>query len=118
MSNYLLSKWYTRAIGVFFILVIFSLIPDYFHFGFRPETMHKIFHIILGVIVVRFGWSNKTWWKFFPLINGSFFTFAASFGFLFPDFGGLDAFNFTDTFLHTIVGLSGLAIGFRNIFSK
>jgi hypothetical protein len=78
--------------------------------------MHKIFHVILGVVVVRYGWSSEAWWKFFPFANGSFFLFVASFGLLFPDFSGLDAFNFTDTVLHTIVGLSGLAIGFRNAF--
>ncbi len=116
MRNHLLSKWYTRIIGVFFVLVIFSLIPDYFRFGFRPETMHKIFHIILGMVVVWFGWSSEAWRKFFPFASGGFFVFVAGFGFLFPDFGGLDAFNLTDTVLHTIVGLSGLAIGFRDMF--
>ena len=118
MRNQLLPKWYTRIIGIFFILIVFSLLSDYFYFGFRPETMHKIFHVILGMMVVWLGWSSEAWWKSFPFINGGFFIFVASFGFLFPDFGGLDAFNFTDTVLHTIVGLSGFAIGFRDIFRK
>jgi len=109
-----LSKWYTRIIGVFFVLIIISLGSDYLQFGFRPETMHKIFHVGLGILIIYFGWNNKNWWHGFPLINGSFFTFVALFGLLFPDFANLDAFNTTDTVLHSIVGLSGLAIGISN----
>ena len=106
------AKWYTRIIGVFFILIIISLINDYLKFGFTAETMHKIFHIGVGIIVVYYGWNNPRWWRPFALINGSFFTFVAIFGFLFTDFAGLDAFNTLDTTLHSIVGLSGLIIGF------
>gem|GEM_PF-979847 len=105
------QKWYTRVIGVFFILVSISLIADFAQFGFRPETMHKIFHVLLGIIIVKFGWNNEAWWKPFALTNGSFFTFVALSGLIFPDFGGLDAFNNLDTILHSIVGVSGLIIG-------
>ncbi|OGD31912.1 hypothetical protein A3C91_00595 [Candidatus Azambacteria bacterium RIFCSPHIGHO2_02_FULL_52_12] len=94
------------------MLIVFSLLSDYFRFGFRPETMHKIFHVGLGVIVLGYGWMGERWWKIFPLANGSFFTFVAIFGCLFPDFGGLDAFNKADTILHSIVGITGLAVGF------
>jgi len=118
MKKQFLSKWYTRIIGVFFILIIFSLISDYLRFGFRPETMHKIFHVIVGLIIVWFGWNNEAFWRPFAFINGSFFIFVALFGWLFPDFGGLDAFNFTDTVLHSIVGLSGVVIGFLEIANK
>ncbi|RJP43631.1 DUF4383 domain-containing protein [Candidatus Parcubacteria bacterium] len=106
-----MAKWYTRIIGVFFTLVAISLISDYAEFGFRPETMHKVFHVLLGVAVLRFGWKNELWWKAFPLVNGAFFTFVALFGWTFPDFAGLDAFNRLDTVLHSIVGVSGIAIG-------
>ena len=36
---------------------------------------------------------------------------ARLFGWLFPDFGGLDAFNHLDTVLDSVVGISGLLIG-------
>jgi len=106
-----LQKGYTRIIGIFFVLVALSLISDYLMFGFRAETMHKIFHVILGLLIIKFGWNNKKFWKPFCIVNGAFFTYIALFGWIFPDFGGLDAFNFVDTTLHSIVGLSGLAIG-------
>jgi len=106
---------YTRVIGVAFLLVAISLVSDYLSFGFRAETMHKIFHVLIGAVVVKWGWSNKKFWKPFSLVNGAFFTYVAIFGWLFMDFGGLDTFNFVDTVLHSIVGLSGLAIG---IFDK
>ncbi len=118
MENISLGKWYTRIIGIFFILVAFSLLSDYLRFGFRPETMHKIFHVLLGLLIVWFGWSNKNWWKNFPFINGGFFSFVAIFGLLFPNFGNLDAFNLTDTILHSIVGLSGLIIGFYTLLKN
>ena len=107
-----MQKWYTKVIGIFFVLVALSLIFDFYKFGHRPETWHKIFHVLLGSIVLYYGWNNKNFWKPFALANGAFFAYIALFGFMFPNFGGLDAFNRLDTILHGIVGLSGLAIGF------
>lgn len=106
-----MAKWYLRIIGIFFVLVSISLVADMIAHGFRPETMHKVFHVALGAVVLRYGWANPSWWGPFAIGNGAFFSFVALFGILFPDFGGLDAFNRTDTILHSIVGLSGLIIG-------
>lgn len=111
MNSQFLQKWYTRLIGVFFVLVVVSLAADYLRFGHRPETWHKIFHVLLGLIVLKHGWSNKRFWRPFCLANGAFFTYAALFGFAFPNFGDLDAFNSLDTALHGIVGAGGLIIG-------
>ncbi|MEM3154550.1 MAG: hypothetical protein QW165_03245 [Candidatus Woesearchaeota archaeon] len=110
----LAQKWYTRIIGIFFVLVVFSLLADFISFGHRPETWHKIFHVMLGIIVIKYGWSNPLFWRPFCLANGAFFTFVALFGWVFPDFAGLDAFNRLNVVLHAIVGLSGLIIGFWN----
>lgn len=104
------KKLYTKIIGIGFLLVGISLIADLVNFGFRPETMHKIFHVVLGGIIVYY-WNNKKFIDKFPIVNGLFFTFVAIFGWIFMDFGGLDAFNFVDTVLHSIVGLSGVIIG-------
>jgi hypothetical protein len=114
MEKLFLSKWYTRLISIFFTLIIFSLIADFLTSGFRPETFHKVFHIMLGIIIFL-QWKNKSFYKNFPLINGVFFTFLAIFGWTFPDFAlelGFEAFTLPDTMLHTVVGLSGLIIGF------
>ena len=104
-------KWYTRLIGVFFCLVAVSLVSDWLEFGHRPETWHKVFHIVVGLSVVVLGWSNPKFWRPFCIVNGAFFSFVAVFGWVFPDFGGLDAFNRLDTILHSLVGASGLAVG-------
>ena len=106
-----MQKLYTRIIGIFFVLVAASLIFDYSKFGYRLETWHKIFHVALGIIVLYYGWNNKKFWKPFSLANGAFFTVIALFGFVIPDFHGLDAFNRIDSILHGIVGVSGLLIG-------
>ena len=111
-----LQKWYTRLTGLFFVLVIVSLVSDYMKFGHRPETWHKMFHVLLGTTVLYYGWNSERFWKPFCLANGAFFTYVALFGWVFPDFGGLDAFNRTDTILHSIVGLSGLLIGIPGKF--
>jgi len=105
------AQWYTRIVGIFFVLVAITLIADYATHGFRPETMHKIFHVALGIAVIGYGWKNPAWWRLFPLISGAFFLFVACFGVLFPDFGALDAFNRIDTILHALVGISGTLIG-------
>ena len=110
-----LYKWYTRIIGIYFIFIIISLFIDFTQYGYRPETWHKIFHIIVGIVVL-FNWNNKNFYRLFSAINGAFFTFVAIFGWTFPEFGlqqGLEAFTFSDTILHTIVGLTGLLIGIR-----
>lgn len=106
-----LQKHYTRAIGIFFTLVAVTLATDYLKFGHRPESWHKIFHVLLGVIVLCYGCSNKNFWRPFCVANGAFFAYAALFGLVFPDFGELDAFNRLDTVLHGFVGISGLLIG-------
>jgi len=107
------QKYYTRIIGIFFTLVAISLITDFITYGHRPETWHKVFHVILGVIILKYGWNNKNWWRPFSIANGAFFTFVAIFGLTFPDFAQLDAFNRLDTILHSIVGVSGLFIGLK-----
>lgn len=106
-----LHKYYTKAIGIFFALVAITLATDYLKFGHRPETWHKIFHVLLGSAVLYYGWSNKNFWRPFCLANGAFFAYVALFGLAFPDFGELDAFNGLDTVLHGFVGISGLLIG-------
>jgi len=105
-----LSKYYTRIIGIFFLLVIISLISDYLNSGFREETMHKIFHVLLGIIILKYGWSNPRFQENFPIVNGLFFTYVALFGWIFPNFANLETFNLTDTILHSIVGLSGIVV--------
>ena len=106
------QKYYTRIIGIFFVLVAITLITDFANFGYRLETWHKIFHVLLGSFVLYYGWDNKKFWKPFALANGAFFTLVALFGLAFPNFYGLDAFNRLDTILHGIVGVSGLVVGF------
>ena len=105
------QKCYTRVIGLFFLSVFLSLVADYYQFGHRPETWHKLFHTLVGVGVLIFGWRNERFWRPFCLINGAFFVFVAAFGWVHPDFAGLDAFNRVDTILHSIVGTSGFLIG-------
>ncbi len=108
-----LAKWYTRIIGIFFISIIFSLIVDYLKFGVRLETGHKIFHILLGIMIVSLLWNNEKRWRSFCGINGIFFSTLALIGIAYPDLGGLDAFNRTDTILHGIVGAAGLVFWFK-----
>jgi hypothetical protein len=107
------QKWYTRVIGVFFILVALSLLADLLKFGVRLETWHKVFHIGLGLVVVRYGWNDRRWWQPFCRYTGAFFALVGLVGWIFPDLGGLDAFNRVDTILHTLVGVSGLVIGWK-----
>jgi len=115
MKREFLYKWYTRIIGIYFTLIIISLFIDFVQFGYRPETWHKIFHIFIGIIVL-YNWNNKNFYRPFTAINGAFFTFVAAFGWAFLNFGiieGLEAFTFSDTILHSIIGLTGLIIGIR-----
>ncbi|MBI4149157.1 hypothetical protein HY491_01795 [Candidatus Woesearchaeota archaeon] len=106
-----LAKWYTRIIGIAFIAVVITLISEYLNAGFSPESMHKLFHVLLGVIIVSVCWNREKFWKPLCVANGAFFSYLALFGWLFPDFAGLAAFSLMDTLLHAIVGVSGLAIG-------
>ena len=110
-----LYKWYTRIIGIYFTFIIFSLFIDFAQYGHHPETWHKIFHIIIGVIIL-YNWNNKNFYRPFSSINGAFFIFVAIFGFTFPEFGiseGLEAFTFLDTIIHSSVGITGLLIGIK-----
>ena len=105
------QKWYTRIIGFFFLLIFISLISDLFLHGYSFETWHKVFHTLLGCVVLAFGWNQVRFWKPFCIANGLFFVAVALVGIVFPNLGGLAAFNTTDTILHAVVGVSGLVIG-------
>ena len=107
-----LQKYYTRIIGIAFVLVFISLVTDFYKFGHRPETWHKIFHVGLGITVLYYGWNDQQYCQPSCLANGAFFTFVALFGWMFPGFASLETFNRTDTILHSMVGLTGLLIGF------
>ena len=110
-----LCKWYTRIIGIYFLSIVFSLFIHFTQSGHTPETWHKIFHILIGIIVI-YHWNNKNFYRPFTAVIGAFFTFVAIFGWTFPDFAlslGLEAFTYSDTILHTIVGVTGLLIGVR-----
>ncbi len=110
-----IQRNYTRIIGVYFLLITLTLIWDFYSKGYRPETWHKLFHIFLGVIIIK-NWKNRNFYKPFSLFAGLFFLFVASFGFAFPDFASpyLDAFSTTDTFLHAIVGIFGVGAYFSD----
>ena len=105
------QKWYTRIIGIFFVLIVLSLVSDLVLNGYSLETWHKVFHVVLGIVVLAVGWNNARFWKPFCLANGAFFVCVAVVGLLFPNLGGLAAFNTTDTVLHALVGMTGLVIG-------
>ena len=117
LGKLFLSEWYTKIIGIYFTLIIFSLILHSINAGFNPESMHKIFHISIGLLILTFGWNSRIWWKTFPVINGGFFTYIALSGLIFPYFAfpELEAFGLSDTILHGIVGLSGLLIAFLDV---
>ena len=116
-----IQKYYTRIIGIYFLLIILTLIIDFYNNSHRPETWHKLFHILLGIIIIKFGWSNKNFWKPFSIFNGLLFLFAAAFGFTFPSFAnelGLEAFSISDTYLHAIVGILGIVVYFSDAISS
>lgn len=111
MRNY--AKYYTRIISVLFVLVIISLISYTLKHGYSYETLHKLVHIGIGIYGIAFLWNTtEKNFKFFALANGVLFSLIALTGWIFPDLFGLDAFNRTDTVLHSIVGLSGMAAYF------
>ena len=49
MNAQTVQKWYTRVIGLFFLSVFLNLVADYYQFGYRPESWHKLFHTFVGV---------------------------------------------------------------------
>ena len=106
-----LAKGYTRIIGILFLLVGVTLVHEFLGFGFSPELWHKMFHVIVGMIIIFFGWNNQKFWKPFCIVHGLFFLYIAAFGIAFPNFANLAAFNKVDTILHSIVGISGIICG-------
>lgn len=107
------QKWYTRAIGIFYVLLVTTLILDLMNKGVNLETWHKVLHIGIGVYAVWLGfYARNANYKAFCLFNGILFGAFAVIGWIKPDFLGIDAFNRLDTILHTIVSGSGLIIGF------
>jgi hypothetical protein len=106
-----LAKWYTRVVAIAFIAVTASLVTDYIQFGLRGETIHKLLHIVVGLIIFALAWNNEKYWKPFCFADGVVFTTLALIGVAYPNLGDLDTFNLQDTVLHGIVGISGFSVG-------
>ena len=45
MRAWIFRKYYTRVIGIAFLLIALSLVFDYLQLGYRAETRHKVFHM-------------------------------------------------------------------------
>lgn len=109
------SRWVLRGIGIFYVLVAITLVADLLKFGVRAETFHKVLHVVLGAIYVVVSYkASQNAMKMVLWYNALFFGIVALIGWFFRDFGGLDAFNTTDTLLHTIVA----SVSFIGALSK
>jgi len=103
------SVYILRGIGVFYILVAITLVADILKFGVRPETFHKVLHVCLGIVYVIASYKASAGSiRALLTFNTVFFGIVALTGWFFRDLGGLDAFNTTDTILHTIVATVSL----------
>ena len=105
------AKLYTWVVGALFLLAVgYTLAVEIVTKGVTLEAGHKAVHVLLGawavVIVVR---KLEPQYRIFALSNGILWGAVAIFGWIMPDFHGLDAFNRLDTILHTIVSVTGLA---------
>lgn len=112
MDSKFWQRWYTRIVGVLFVFVLVPLINEAMNNGNTPELWHKAFHVILGSLILHFGWDNEKFSKIFCIANGAFFFYVALFGWVFPNFAGLDAFNLMNSVIYSIIGGFGLIIGF------
>jgi hypothetical protein len=105
------AKLYTWVVGTLFLVAVgYTLAVELITKGVTLESGHKALHVLLGVwavvIVVR---KLEPQYRIFALVNGILWGAVAIFGWIMPDFHGLDAFNRLDTILHTIVSVTGLA---------
>ena len=105
------AKLYTWVVGAVFLLAVgYTLTVELVTKGVTLEAGHKALHVLIGVwavaIVVR---KLESQYRIFALFNGVLWGVVAIFGWIMPDFHGLDAFNRLDTILHTIVSVTGLA---------
>jgi hypothetical protein len=106
-----LAKLYTWIVGALFVIAVgYTLAVELVTKGVTLEAGHKAMHVLIGlwavVIVVK---KLEPQYRIFALFNGVLWGTVATFGWIVPDFHGLDAFNRLDTVLHTIVSVTGLA---------
>jgi hypothetical protein len=105
------AKLYTWVVGGLFLVAVgYTLTVELVTKGVTLEAGHKALHVLIGfwavVIVVK---KFEPQYRVFALVNGILWGAVAIFGWVMPDFHGLDAFNRLDTILHTIVSVTGLA---------
>lgn len=108
-----LARLYTWIIGGLFLVAVgTTLAIELATRGATLEAGHKALHVAIGVwamlIVAR---KLTSQYRKFALFNGVLWGCVAIFGWLIPDFHGLDAFNRLDTILHTGVAVTGLLSG-------
>ena len=105
------AKLYTWVVGALFLVAVgYTLAVELITKGTTLESGHKALHVLIGVwavvIIVK---KLEPQYRLFALTNGILWGAVAIFGWIMPDFHGLDAFNRLDTILHTIVSVTGLA---------
>jgi len=105
------AKLYTWVVGTLFLVAVgCTLTVELVTKGITLEAGHKALHVLIGiwavVIIVK---KLEAQYRLFALTNGILWGAVAIFGWIMPDFHGLDAFNRLDTILHTIVSVTGLA---------
>jgi hypothetical protein len=111
-----LQRAYTAAIGFAFLIVVgFTLVADTVANGVSLETAHKLTHVAVGVWAAVIIAKRLDQHVAFALFNGVFYGTFAVIGWFVPDFLGIDAFNRTDTVLHTLVAGAGLLVGFLGL---
>lgn len=111
-----LQKAYTAVIGfAFLVLVGFTLVRDAVQNGITLETVHKLTHVAVGVWAAVIFVKKLDQHVAFALFNGFFYGAFAVVGWFVPDFLGIDAFNRTDTILHSLVAGAGLLVGFLGL---
>ena len=104
------AKLYTWVVGGLFVVAVgYTLAVELATKGVTLESGHKALHVLIGfwALFIVFG-KHEAQYRIFALTNGILWGTVAIVGWVHPDLSGLEAFNRTDTILHTIVSVTGL----------
>lgn len=92
-----------------------AVTPHHHLFGiFHVNDVHNLIHILTGVIALIVGFTGREASKIFFEVFGIVYVIVGILGFVYKDQAifGLIANNVADTWLHLIVGIVALYLGF------
>ena len=107
-----LQRGYTTIVGISSCLASILLVLYVNTHGLSFDMLFGCLYVALGILAFYLGfWGSDYACRMFSFFHGLMFCIIALLGWIFPHLGGLELFTPPHPFIHTVIGVIGVAVG-------